>query len=258
MNNLTIIIVNYNSWIFLKDCLASIFLQYKEEAPSVIVVDNNSDDDSPSLIKKEFPSVEVIANNKNLGYAKAVNLGIKICKTDFVLVLNPDIIIKDADSIKKMLGYMAENKQIGILGGQLLNVDGSLQYSCRQFYNLRIILFKRTFLGKIFRTSKLVDDFLMADWDHQTVREVDWLLGACMLVRKVAWEDVGLMDERFFLYFEDVDWCYRMKKKNWQVIYYPFAKFIHHHPQESSKKILPALYHIQSSLLFFTKHGFRF
>jgi GT2 family glycosyltransferase len=125
---------------------------------------------------------------------------------------------------------------VGIVFPKLLNPDGSLQYSCRTFHTFWTILMRRTPLGKMFPKSKILRDHLMMDWDHDTIREVDWALGGCMMIRRDAVFGPKLFDERFFLYFEDVDLCYGMKKTSWKVIYNPKAVMVHHHLRESALK----------------------
>ncbi|NNE42951.1 MAG: glycosyltransferase, partial [Gemmatimonadetes bacterium] len=152
--------------------------------------------------------------------------------------------------------HMDENPETGIAGGKLLNPDGTLQYSCRTFYTLSTLLHRRTLIGKLFPNSRVVRDHLMLDWDHESVREVDWMLGACLMVRNKAITDVGLMDERFFMYFEDVDWCYRMKQHGWKVVYVPDARMKHVHRRESAKGGIfngRLLAHLNSMFRFFDK-----
>ncbi len=200
----------------------------------VIVVDNASHDGSPRMVEEEFPGVRLVANADNAGYSRAVNQAIRTAAGHYVLILNPDIEVLPG-SIDALADHLDRNPETGIAGGKLLNPDGSLQYSCRTFYTLNTLLHRRTPIGKLFPNSRVVRDHLMMDWDHDSVREVDWMLGACLMVRRDAIREVGLMDERFFMYFEDVDWCYRMKQHGWHVVYVPDATMKHVHRRESAK-----------------------
>jgi hypothetical protein len=163
-----------------------------------------------------------------------VNQALLAAAGRYVLILNPDIEVLPG-SIDELATHLDRNPQTGIAGGKLLNPDGTLQYSCRTFYTLSTLLHRRTPIGKLFPNSRVVRDHLMMDWDHDSVREVDWMLGACLMVRRDAIREVGLMDERFFMYFEDVDWCYRMKQHGWQVVYVPAARMRHVHRRDSAK-----------------------
>ncbi|UCH83316.1 MAG: sugar transferase, partial [Candidatus Latescibacterota bacterium] len=136
--------------------------------------------------------------------------------------------------------------------------DGNLQYSCRRFYTFKVLLLRRTFFGKIFKDSTAVADHLMLDFDHNSTREVDWILGACLLVRREAVESVGLLDERFFLYFEDVDWCYRMGQKGWKVFYHPESVVVHNYARDSAQSVINRSFiaHLASLIRYYEKWNF--
>lgn len=233
-SELTVVIVSHNTRDLLRECLRSLAAAGDRVPLRVIVVDNASRDDSPAMVRREFPGVELAANPDNVGYSRAVNQALRVARGPYALVLNPDILVRPG-SLDRLVSFMEEHPRAGVAGGKLLNPDGSLQHSCRTFYTLRTLLYRRTVLGKIFPRSRVIRDHLMADWDHAAAREVDWVLGACMMVRREAIHDVGLMDERFFLYFEDVDWCYRMNRRGWKVWYVPDAVMVHHHRRESAQ-----------------------
>ncbi|PIE33327.1 hypothetical protein CSA56_12210 [candidate division KSB3 bacterium] len=253
---LLIALVNYNTTELLVKCLDSLESQHLDVDYRIVVVDNNSPDGGADQIREAYPEVTVLCNSQNGGYAKAVNQAIREFNSDYILLLNPDIEVKPG-SLERMLAFMNTTPDAGIIGGKLLNPDGTLQYSCRTFYTLPIILYRRTFLGKLFPNSKILTRHLMQDWDHQSVREVDWMLGACLMIRRNALREVGLMDERFFLYFEDVDWCYRMKKWGWKVYYVPQAEMVHHHQRQSAQGFInkTLTYHITSMFHFYAKWG---
>ncbi len=253
---LSIALVNYKTTDLLVTCLETIRKQSIRAEYRIVVVDNCSQDGSVERLRREYPDVQVIANADNSGYAKAVNQAIQAHDSEYILLLNPDIEVT-AGSIEAMLEFLDATPDVGIVGGKLLNPDGTLQYSCRTFYTLPTILWRRTFLGKLFPNSAILTRHLMSDWDHNSVRDVDWVLGACMMIRRSALLDVGLMDERFFLYFEDVDWCYRMKKGGWRVCYVPDARMVHHHQRQSAQGLMNTtlLFHIMSMFHFYDKWG---
>jgi GT2 family glycosyltransferase len=230
----SIVVVSYNTKGLLRRCLETVARSGTSRACEVIVVDNASVDGSPGMLSRDFPDVRLMANGENVGYSRAVNQAIRSASGRYVLILNPDIEVGEG-AIDALARHMDENPATGIAGGKLLNPDGTLQYSCRTFYTFATLLHRRTPLGKIFPNSGVVRRHLMLDWDHESVREVDWMLGACLMVRRDAIRDVGLMDERFFMYFEDVDWCYRMKQHGWKVVYVPDARMKHVHQRESAK-----------------------
>jgi exopolysaccharide biosynthesis polyprenyl glycosylphosphotransferase len=274
MMKLSIIIVNYKTKDLLELCLNSILADQPADSDrevqagsqttnygpwtsnnrQIIVIDNHSEDGSVEMVRGKFPEVQLLVNETNVGYARAINQGIRIAEGEYLLLMNPDVQVKPG-AIERMVRFMDENQQVGIVGGKLLNPDGTLQYSCRTFYTFRTLLLRRTPIRRLFPNSTIVRNHLMMDWDHASVREVDWVLGACMLVRRKALEDVGNMDERFFLYFEDVDWCYRMKKGGWKVCYFPHAEMIHLHRRESAQgpTHLTFFSHLRSMLHFFDK-----
>lgn len=255
MLDLAIVIVNYNTAELLQKCLESVFCTNFDRKFEVFVIDNNSTDNSVEMVQKKFPNVKLIKNEKNIGLAKANNKGIELSDSKYILFLNPDIIVRKY-TLNKLIQFMENNPECGILGCKLLNPDGSLQLSCRTFPSFSSIFFKRTFLRNFFPGKNIVQRYLMGDWDHLSTKEIDWLFGASLMVRRETINEVGGMDENYFLYFEDVDWCYRMKLKKWKVYYYPGAEMIHHHQRESAKGLSNmALIHIKSYLYFLRKHG---
>ena len=250
----SVIIVSYNTRDFLSSCLTALYSRTKEPTFEVIVVDNASSDGSADMTARDFSAVRLVRNPRNVGYAGAVNQARREARGRYLLILNPDIEV-DETSVANLWAFMERNPSVGIAGAKLTNLDGSLQMSSRTFYTLRTVLLRRTFLGKIFPNSDVVRRHLMLDWDHNSEREVDWIIGACMMVRREAYEAVGGMDERFFLYLEDVDWCYRMKKHGWSVYYVPSSVMKHYHRRESAR-FLPdrqLVAHLASTFRFFDK-----
>jgi len=259
---LSIIILNYNHKNLLKNCLnslkeANVRLDYE-----IIITDNNSDDNSQeflSQIKVKYKDLKVILNNKNLGYARANNQAIKLAQGKYVLILNPDVIVLP-NSIEKLVEYLKKNEKVGIVGPQLLNPDKTIQNSCYNFPKLITPMARRTFLGKLPGFKKELKRYLMLDFDHQQTKEVDWLIGACLMIRKEVLEKVKYFDERYFLYFEDVDLAKKVWQADYKVVYLPQAQMIHFHRRLSAdKSTLIALFskitwvHISSALKFFIK-----
>ncbi len=250
----SVVIVSYNSRAVLAPCLESLKRQNLFDATEVVVVDNASSDGTPTMVRERYPWVKLIAGRKNVGFSRGVNVGIREARGDYFLVLNPDTVLKP-DSIEKLVDFMKNNPSAGIVGPKLVYEDGSIQYSCRRFYTWRVLVLRRTILGKIFKNSRAVAEHLMLDFDHTTTREVDWILGACLLVRREAVQSVGLLDERFFLYFEDVDWCYRMKQKGWRIFYYPESIVVHNYARESAQSVInrSVIAHLASLIRYYDK-----
>ena len=252
---LTIIVVNFNTSAFILSCLQSIRDCVCGMEYEVIVVDNRSTDGSYHLIQEKFSDLCLIENTTNLGFARAVNQGFRRAKGEYLLVLNPDVTLTPG-SIGKAINFLDTHPDVGLLLPKLVNPDGSLQFSCRTFYNFSTILFRRTPLGKIFPNHRVIRKHLMMDWNHEEIREVDWGLGACMFLRREALKGENIFDERFFLYFEDVDLCFRMKKEGWKVIYYPEAVMIHAHLRQSADGLFNRAKweHFKSLIKFYLKH----
>lgn len=234
---LSIIILAYNSKNLLKYCLKSIKEADLSIDHEIIAADSASTDSTAEMMREKYPEIKLIIAPRNRGYAAGNNFGIRASSGEYVMILNPDIVVKKGE-IEKMIKFMAEHAEIGMLGPKLINVDGSLQYSCRRFPKWWTPLARRTIFGKTKKGLREIQRFLMHDYDHQEGREVDWLFGAALLVRRQALEEAGLLDERFFMYFEDTDWCRRFWQKGWKVYYFPGAEFIHYYRQESAEKLI--------------------
>lgn len=210
-----------------KECLAS--LDYE-----VFVMDAQSSEDTEFITREFFSEFSFISFKKNIGFRALVNEGLKIIKGKYVLILNSDIILKE-NAVQKMIEYLNMHQEAGMVGPQLLNLDNSIQDSCLRFFGPLTILARRTIFGRTSWGKRLVARFQMRDYDHQQPREVDWLLGSSMLVRSDAIEKVGPMDSRFFMYFEDVDWCRRFWQAGFKIVYLPQAKIYHYHLRVSKK-----------------------
>jgi GT2 family glycosyltransferase/lipopolysaccharide/colanic/teichoic acid biosynthesis glycosyltransferase len=255
--DVSVIIVTHNSRSVLEPCLESLKKQSMLSNTEVIVVDNASSDGTPEMVRDRYPWVDVCAGARNVGFSVGVNVGIQRARGRYFLILNPDTVVRER-SIEALFRFMEATPDAGIVGPKMVFHDGNLQYSCRRFYNWKVLLMKRTYLGKILKSSDAVSEHLMLDFDHETTKKVDWVIGACMLVRRDAVQSVGLMDERFFLYFEDVDWCYRMKQKGWRVYYHPEAVVVHHYARDSAQSVFnrPFVAHLASLVRYYEKWSF--
>lgn len=250
----SIVVVSYNSRKHLERLLPSLYDARHGVAFETIVVDNASADGTPRFVRDRFPDVRVVENAANLGYSRAVNQGIEAARGAYVLILNPDIVTHEG-SLERLVRFMEEHPDAAIAGSKLLNPDGTVQHSCRRFYSVWTLLLRRTPLGRLLPWNREVPRYLMLDFDHESSREVDWLIGACMMVRREALADIGLMDERFFLYFEDVDWCYRAWRSGWKVYYVADSVMTHRYARESAAASKLLLAHILSMLRYYEKWG---
>jgi len=258
--DLSIIIVNYNSGRLVKACVDSIRRSPPKATYEVIVVDNASEDDSRELLATEVPGIQFFPQESNLGLARGVNVGMKVARGDLILTLNPDILVLH-DAIDRLLEFAKEHPQAAVVAGQLLNPNGSVQDSCFRFYTPFTILARRTPLGLLPAGRRYLQRVLLGEYDHASPRAVDWVLGACMLVRRSAIDIVGSMDPRFFLYFEDMDWCRRFWEAGFQVWYVPSARFAHYYKRASAQEAgFSALFqpitriHIASGFKYFWKY----
>jgi len=249
----SIVIVHYRTPELLAKCLATIEAAQIGLPHETLVIDNAPLDDAATELAERYHARH-LRNERNVGYGRAINQGLAAAKGRYYLVLNPDVEI-GRGAVEALTDYMEAHPAAGLCGPKLFSPDGSLQYSARTFYTLWTILLRRTFLGKLFPRARTLREHLMMDWDHNDVRDVDWMLGGALLARREAVHDVGGMDERFFLYFEDVDWCSRMHRRGWRVVYVPHAQMVHAHQRASARGLLTPgkRMHIESALRFYEK-----
>ncbi len=265
---LSIIVTHHQTPVLLKLCLKSI----KENIGSfgmspneqfryeIIIVDSQADQEIQESIKEKFPTVQFISFSKNVGYAKIVNEGIKATQGEYILILNADIIVLDK-AISRLWEYLEKHPDVGIVGPQLLTFSNQIQGSCFSFPSLGAIIARRTFLGKLDWGKQKINQFLIQGKDFFSPQPVNWLQGSAMLIRKEAIKKVGLLDERFFIYLEDTDWCRRFWQNGYRVVYCPTAQMAHYYYRASKKwggflDILVNRYtrlHIVSALKYFWK-----
>lgn len=230
----SIVIVSWNSWEYLPACLGSIFKQINPKL-EVILVDNDSEDGTPKEVSRLFPQVRLISNPRNLGYARACNQGLRMANAEFVLLLNPDAILHP-DSLSKLMEYIKKNRSVGAVGPQLVSAEGRIQPSCRRFPNYLTLVWEFTGLSKLFPQSKIFGSWRMGDFDFQREREVDQPMASALLVRRSVVETVGWLDERFGMFFNDVDFCFRIKQAGFKIVYFPEAKVTHHLGASTQKR----------------------
>ena len=253
--SLSILIVHYDTPSLLRQCLSSLCAGASDLPFEIIVLDNASPNPDVRQLPAEFPEVQFRFNEENLGFARACNQGIRMGQGKYCMLLNPDAVI-DAAGMRGLVDCMEEHPEVGVVAPRRVYPDGRLQLSVRRFPTLRAILLRAGRLDRLFPGA--VRHYLMQDWDHGEGRDVDWVMGACMLLRREALEEVGLLDEGFFMYYEDIDLCYRMGQQGWKVRYEPAIAVRHEH-QRDSASLRPnrlAWVHLRSLVRLFRKHRF--
>ncbi len=248
MSELSVILVSFNDWIHLEKCLQSLLAVPPEKNLEVVVVDNNSSDGSPGLVKDRFPEVKLIRNEKNLGFARACNLGIQASAGEFVLFLNNDT-IANVQALSVLLEKIRENPSIGAVGPALLSGQNTYQVSFGKKVDFFSEFIQKGFFN-LYYAKKLRSD--------SKVRDVGWLSAACLLARRKALEEAGCFDENYFLYFEDIDLCYRIKQSGWILRFLPQAHIIHFGGTSTSAlKIFSRYHYRKSQIYFYRKHNSR-
>jgi len=252
---LSIVIVSYNTEKLLKSCLESVYAGSNGTPLDIWVVDNNSRDHSVATVKSLFPRVKVIENPSNVGFSRANNMVVSQSRSDYILLLNPDTVII-GDAIERVVKFMRGHPEVGIAGCKVLNRDGTLQLACRRSIPTPQVAFYRlTGLSKLFPRSRLVAKYNMTYENPDQTHEVDAVSGAFLMIRRKVVEQIGLLDERFFMYGEELDWCLRAKRAGWAVVYYPGAEIVHYKGESTkynSRKAAVEFY--RAMYLFHKKH----
>lgn len=226
MTELSIVIVSWNTKDILDDCLESVYRETKDIEFETIVVDNASEDGSAEMVREKYPQVKLIAHDANVGFAAGNNIGFKVCTGEYILLLNSDTIVLEG-ALQKSVAYAKAHPDFGVVSCKILNQDLTLQPNCSMYPSLLNSVFFITGLYRALPKNKLFGRAAMTWWDYDDEREVQVLKGCFMLVRKDALAQVGPMDERFFMYSEEVDWCYRFHKAGWKLGFFPTAQIIH-------------------------------
>lgn len=253
--DLSIIIVNYNVKEFLQNLLHSIKKATQSLQTEIIIIDNASDDGSVEFLREKFPEVKVIANNKNLGFGKANNLGLKIASGKYLLMLNPDTIVAE-DTFTKMISFFENNPSVGLAGCKILNPDGTLQLACRRSFPGPWTSFcKVTGLSNLFPNSRLFAKYNLTYLDENQTYEVDAISGSFMMMRKEVYEKIGGFDEQFFMYGEDLDLAYRVQKEGYKVYYFHETQIIHYKGESTKRSSLDETKVFHNAMhLFVKKH----
>lgn len=255
--SLDVLVVNYNTAALLEPMFDALHQSASVDKVRYLLVDNASVDNSLDSLAKVCPEALLLANEKNVGFGRANNQLVEHLQGKYALLLNTDAFVA-ADTLSKTLDYMEAHPDCGVLGVRLVGREGDLQPSCRYFPTPLNVFVARTGLGRLFPWVKMVDDMA---WDHATVRECDWLPGCYYLIRRAVIDQVGLFDPRYFLYYEEVDHCKRVKQAGWKVVYYPHTTVVHI-GGESAKSVADlnaasrqiSGLQIESELLYFRKH----
>lgn len=258
MNRVSIVIVNYRSGRELASCLHSVVRNAGRLDYEIFVINNDRPEDLSPVSDLESARIHVIQNPSNRGFAAAANQGYRRARGPFLLLLNPDVRV-EAGAVEILADTLQQHPDAGVVLPRLNSPDGSLQYSCRRFYTLATLLLRRAPFQRLWSKHSSLRRHLMADWDRRSLSEVDWGLGAAMLVRRAATQSNALMDERFFLYFEDVDLCKGMWDRGWKVLYNPAARMVHSHRRDSARgwRLGAKRHHLCSLLKFLWKHRLR-
>lgn len=248
--DLSVIIVNWNTRKLLQDCLQSIYDYTPCHETEVVVVDNDSRDGSPDMVREEFPQVKLLCNSKNVGFAGANNRGIANSQGKYVLLLNSDTRVKP-QALDCLVEFMEAHPETGAAGSMLLNPDETLQTSCYPFPTIRRELWRLFYLDVLHAYGV----YRMQDWDTNHPREVEHVQGASLILRRAALDQVGVLDEDYFMYSEELDLCYRLKNTGWKLFWVPQSRVIHYGGQstkQAAQHMFLELY--RSKILFFRKN----
>ncbi|RKN82175.1 glycosyltransferase family 2 protein [Paenibacillus ginsengarvi] len=253
--DLSIVIVNYKTMQLTLNCLESIYQSRLKYEFETVVIDNDSKDDTLSAIKMLHSKVIVIANNENSGFSKANNQGIHIAKGRYILLLNSDTTV-EPDTLETMIRFMDEHPKVGASGCKVVLPDGSLDKACRRGFPTPLTTFYYVSgLAKLFPKSPHFNSYHMEYLSEDESYPIDCLVGAFMMVRREAIEQVGLLDESFFMYFEDTDWCYRIQEAGWINYYYPKTQITHYKRGSSRGRPFRIAYEFHRAMkLFYDKH----
>lgn len=255
--DLSIIIVNYNTCEITLNCLKSVFESELMYTYEVILIDNNSSDSSVKRIETDFPQVRLICNDQNLGFSKANNQGIRLAKGRYILLLNSDTVIAK-DTLSIMIEFMDNHYNVGAAGCKIVLPDGSLDKACRRGFPTPSASFYYAFgISKLFPKHPKFNQYQLTHLDPDQDYPVDCLVGAFMMVRTEAIQQAGLLDEEFFMYGEDIDWCYRIKQAGWEIHYYPYTQIIHYKGASSRRKPFKIIYEFHRAMYLFHRKHYR-
>ncbi|MAX12589.1 MAG: glycosyl transferase family 2 [Candidatus Marinimicrobia bacterium] len=225
--DISIVIVNYNTGKYLFNCICSIFQSNPSLKLEIIIIDNDSSDDSIEFLNSYKQNFTLIKNKSNLGFSKALNLGLRKSSAKYVCILNPDTLC-DQNSMQKMFDYMEKSLDVACLSPKIVNSDGSFQISCkRSLPTIKNSFFKITGIDKLFPSSSFFGSYNLLYLDENEINQVEVISGACMFMRYEVLKLVGYFDESFFMYGEDIDYCHRINEAGLKILYYPDSKVVH-------------------------------
>ncbi|MGE7943748.1 glycosyltransferase family 2 protein [Lysinibacillus xylanilyticus] len=255
--DLSVVIVNYNTKKLTIDCIQSVLKSKLNFQYEIFVVDNASSDGSVEQIKSEFPHVHVISNKENVGFSKANNQAIKACSGRYVLLLNSDTIVNE-NTLDEMIRYMDEETNVGAVGCEVILPDGTLDKAChRGFPTPEASFYYMIGLAQKNPTSPKFNSYHKSYMNMHEIHDIDCLVGAFMMVRRKAFEQVGLLDEEFFMYGEDIDWCFRIKEAGWRIVYNPTVSIVHYKGASSRRKPFKIVYEFHRAMYLFHKKHFK-
>ena len=253
---ISIITVGMNHRKFIEALYGSLYGEGRPETEfEAVYVDNCSTDGSVSWLQKHYPQVKIVVNTKQLGFGENNNKGVMASTGDYIGIVNPDIVLKKG-SIDSIMNKVKEKEMGAIIAPQLLNPDGSIQYSVRRFVTLKIMLRRWMSWENDDSDNCSVREYLCKDLDMRKTQEVDWAMGAALFMSRETYAQLGGFDQRYFLYMEDEDFCLRAWKQGIPVIYFPEAKMIHNHLRDSIHLSKKTLYHLKSFVIYLLHHGF--
>jgi GT2 family glycosyltransferase len=261
MPGLAVVILNYNRADLLAACLESIYAHPTRCTLTVWVVDNNSPDDSAAMVRRRFPQAHLLVSPHNGGYAYGNNLALRRIvtedehATDYTLLLNNDTIVP-AGAFDGLIDYLEAHDDVGVVGPKLLLPDGTLDRACRRsFPSPEVSFYRMTGLARLFPHSPRFGRYNLTYLDPDVETDVDAVVGACMLLRSSVIREVGLLDEQFFMYGEDLDWAYRIKQYGWRIVYHPAVIVWHHKRAASTRRAIPSLRAFYEAMrIFHRKH----
>jgi len=241
---------------FIATCLESLLSQKDFTSFRVVVVDNRSTDGTRGIVESFGDRVNLIVRDKKYSFSSNNNIVFQKFSANYFLVLNPDTVLSDT-TISQLHQFMESHPRAGAAAPKLVFPDGSLQFSCRKFPTPHSALLRRTPIRYLFAENMRGRSHLMEEWDHEAVRDVDWVLAACVIFRSRTLRETGYFDEGFRLYCEDIDLCYRIWKAGWEIYYLPHPTVLHNHLAKSDKKLLSrySLWHYRSMIRYIAKHG---